>query len=36
MYTFKVDPDSGRLKQAGPPLTIDSPAMVDFVWRPKP
>ncbi len=36
VYTFKVDRDSGRLKQAGSPLTIDSPAMVDFVWRPKP
>jgi 6-phosphogluconolactonase len=35
VYTFKVDRDSGRLKQAGAPLTIDSPAMVDFVWRPK-
>lgn len=35
VYTFKVDRDSGRLKQIGPPLTIDSPAMVYFVWRPK-
>jgi 6-phosphogluconolactonase len=35
VYTFKVERDSGRLKQTGAPLTIDSPAMVDFVWRPK-
>jgi 6-phosphogluconolactonase len=34
VYTFKFDRESGRLKQVGPPLTIDSPAMVDFVWRP--
>ncbi len=34
VYTFKVDRKTGRLKQAGPPLTIDSPAMVDFVPRP--
>jgi 6-phosphogluconolactonase len=34
LYTFKVDRKSGRLKQSGPPLEIDSPAMVDFVQRP--
>jgi 6-phosphogluconolactonase len=36
VYTFRVDKKSGRLKQDGPPLEIDSPAMVDFVARPKP
>src|SRR5580698_6490750 len=29
VYMFKFDRESGRLKQVGPPLTIDSPAMVD-------
>ncbi|HEY0704971.1 MAG TPA: lactonase family protein [Candidatus Acidoferrales bacterium] len=34
VYTFKVAKHSGRLKQAGPPVAIDSPAMVDFVTLP--
>jgi 6-phosphogluconolactonase len=31
VYTFKVEKKSGRLRRAGPPLAIDSPAMVNFV-----
>jgi 6-phosphogluconolactonase len=33
VMTFRIDAKSGRLKKAGQPVRINSPAMVDFMVR---